>query len=47
MTPDKLIDQAISNCPYLLMIQIGRDETLKKDVKNWLRQIIKDALELP
>jgi len=47
MTPDKLIDQAISNCPYLLMIQIERDETLKKDVKNWLRQIIKDALELP
>jgi len=45
MTPDRLIDQAISNCPYLLMIQIERDET--KDVKNWLRQIIKDALELP
>ena len=41
MKLEKLIDNMINECPYLLRIQIERDKTLRKDVGEWLEGIIK------
>ena len=43
MNTDMLVDQAIASCPYLLAIQIRRDETLKVDTEKWIKQIIETA----
>lgn len=43
MNNNELINQALGNCPYLLRIQIDRDETSKEDAKKWLEKVIETA----
>jgi len=43
MNQNELIDQSLANCPYLLRVQIERDERLKEDTEKWLEKIIETA----
>ena len=43
MNNNELINQALGNCPYLLRIQIDRDEISKENTRKWLERVIETA----